>query len=126
MIVLIIPITLLEKYEARNGAKQLTLTQFYCYYREDYKIKETESGGLHRRNFYHEELPLFVYSGPTKYKLRHKESFWRTFNQSELNGEKFYFQQIVIKLPIYNTTFEKLKGEHRTWRGKIYTYIFIT
>lgn len=69
------------------------------------------------RSFYEKPLQKFVYSGNTTYVLRKKESFWRTFNQSEVNGESYYYQQIVTKKSIYKNTFEKMKGEHRTWKG---------
>lgn len=108
-----------EKYDTRNGAKQLTMPQFYSFYREADMDSFPGTGGNHMRSFYHEELPKYVSSQYTIYVLRHKEAYWRTFLQSELNGEKYYYQQIVIKKAIYKTTFEKEKGPYRTGRGKL-------
>lgn len=112
---------MIEKYEQRRGAKELTMPQFYCFYREkgaQERIPENAgNGGFHDCSFYGSRLPKYVTSARTTYILRNKESFWRTFRQSELNGEKYYYQQVVLKKPIFLTTFELEKGPHRTWRG---------
>ena len=120
-------ISFLEKYEKRNGAEMLTMPQFFCFYREESQVEEcllesestTDSNDeLQQRPFYDGYLPKIVKSVKTKYVLRKKECFWRTFNESEFNGERYYYQQIVTKKPIFNNTFEELKGPYRSWRGK--------
>lgn len=70
------------------------------------------------RSFYSGPLPNFVYSRQDLYQLLvEKPFFCRTFNQSEMNGESFYYQQIVMKKAIFNTTFEQEKGPTRSWKG---------
>ncbi|KAG1050278.1 hypothetical protein G6F43_007437 [Rhizopus delemar] len=36
----------------------------------------------------------------------YKPLFWRTYNQSEMNSESFYYQQIVLKLTIFQTPYK--------------------
>lgn len=68
--------------------------------------------------FYQGELQMYVSCGSEEFVLKEKKaSFWRTYNQSEMNGESFYFQQIVTKRCIFDTTFEKDRGDYRTWKG---------
>lgn len=112
----------LEKYEERKGGPKLTITQFYCFYRELPYVpgsRDRSDGGLFQRSFHSEPLPLYIFSGKTKYGLRKKEAFWRTFRQSEVNGEKYYYQQIVLNKAIFKTTFIKAKGSYSSWRGNI-------
>lgn len=71
-----------------------------------------------RRNFYSDPLPNFVYSRRELYQLIIEKPYvCRTFNQSEMNGESFYYQQIVMKKAIFRTTFESEKGLARSWKG---------
>lgn len=72
------------------------------------------------RDFYPNPLPNFVYSSRQIYQLIVQKPYvWRTFNQSEMNGESFYYQQVVTKKAIFRTTFEKEKGAMRSWEGKL-------
>ncbi|KAI8635834.1 hypothetical protein BD408DRAFT_448861 [Parasitella parasitica] len=63
-------------------------------------------------------LPKYVASGNLEFILRNtKESFWRTYNQSEkMSGDSFYYQQIVTKRAIFATTFMDDKGRYMTWK----------
>lgn len=38
-------------------------------------------------------------------------------HQSEVNGEKYYYQQIVFNKAIFKTTFIAEKGNYSSWRG---------
>lgn len=99
----------------------MTITQFYSFYREtpyDPEDRDKSNGGLFLRSFHHETLPLYVCSKSIKYVLRKKQAFTRTFTQSEVNGEKYYYQQIVLNLAIFGTTFVIKKGTFLSWRGK--------
>jgi hypothetical protein len=102
------------------------MPQFFCFYRRVTTEKEKEKATWRRRNenfmvvppFFQGKLQKYVSSGSEEYVLRiEKEAFWRTYNQSEMNGESFYYQQIVTKRCIFNTTFEKDRGDYRTWKG---------
>lgn len=113
-----------EIYEKRFGGDDLTLPKFYCYYvpkttsDEDPEAEEVEQE-MEDRSFHTEsKLPKFIFSGKKTFVLRARDkvAFWRTFNESEMNGEPFYYQQIVTKKVIYNTTFEKAKGTYHTWK----------
>ena len=98
----------------------MTITQFYSFYREspyEGNITDRSNGGLFERLFFPDPLPMFIFSKKTKYVLRKKQAFWRTFNQSENNGEKYYYQQIVLNKPIFRTTFIAKKGSYASWRG---------
>ncbi|KAL7319922.1 hypothetical protein PS15m_003000 [Mucor circinelloides] len=68
--------------------------------------------------YWESDLPKYVSSGKSKFVLptRDKEAFWRTFNQSEMNGESYYYQQIVTKRSIFGRTFEKDRGAYPTWK----------
>lgn len=118
----------LEIYEKRSGAKDVKFPDFFCFYTraagtnddsdERPEVLPDEIDHV-ATDFHDSDLPKIVYSGKDEYVLkRGKRLFWRTFNQSEMNGENFYYQQIVLKYPIFNTTFEKLKEPFGTWRGK--------
>ncbi|CEP08961.1 hypothetical protein, partial, partial [Parasitella parasitica] len=111
--------THVEKYEQRKGGANLTITQFYCFYREHSSSSsgsDRSNGGFQQRDFYPEPLPLYIRSKNTRYMLRKKQAFWRTFPQSEVNGEKYYYQQIVLNKAIFGTTFVNSKGRFPSWR----------
>lgn len=72
-------------------------------------------------DYYPGALPKYVSCGTDEYAIKtSKPLFWRTFNQSEMNGENFYYQQIVLKKAIFNSTFEAEKAGFITWKGKFY------
>lgn len=112
-------------YEKREGADMLTLPPFFCFYiresqaSEDTEIviAEGESSVVVNRRFYNQHLPKYVRSGKTKFVLRTRDrvAFWRTFNQNEMNSDSFYYQQVVFKEAIFNTTYQNVKGAHQTW-----------
>lgn len=110
-----------EKYEQRDGAPDLTITQFYSFYRESSYEENNNNfsdGGLFERSFHSSPLPLYIFSkNTTKYVLRKKEAFWRTFHLTENSGEKFYYQQVVLNKPVYKTTYIAKKGSFLSWRG---------
>ncbi|CEP08738.1 hypothetical protein [Parasitella parasitica] len=110
--------THVEKYEQRTGGRDLNISQFYCFYRELTPSPEGDrsNGGLFQRDFYPEPLPLYIFSERTRYGLRKKQAFWRTFPQSEVNGEKYYYQQIVLNKVIFGSTFIIEKGSFPLWR----------
>lgn len=116
----IITFTLL--YEKREGADMLTLPQFFCFYiRESQASEDTEVTAEEEsvnRQFYNQHLPKYVRSGKTRFVLRTRDrlAFWRTFNQNEMNGDSFYYQQVVLKKVIFNTTHQNVKGAHQTWK----------
>jgi len=97
------------------------MPEFFCYYKRDYTKKPSSIRSVHnvQRPFYHSPLPNYVISDNTDvYKLiNDKTAFWRTFNQSEKNDESFYYQQIITKKAIFNTTFEQEKNAFVTWKG---------
>lgn len=98
------------------------MPEFYCFYREEPYDKNNRSrsnGGYEERDFYPSRLPKFIFSKATKYSLRVKPAFWRVYQQSESNGEKYYYQQIVTKKAIFDITFSEMKGSYPTWRGKL-------
>jgi hypothetical protein len=115
-------------YEKRYGAEELTLTQFFCFYIRESQIKDDEVAPEQESvdtPFYDgSSLPKHVISGKTIFVLRSRDkvAFWRTFNQSEMNGDSFYYQQVVTKKVIYDTTFEKAKGSYHTWKD-YYEYL---
>lgn len=76
--------------------------------------------GMVTRPFHPDPLPEYVVCFRRLiYKLvKDKISFWRTYNQSETNGETFYYQQIVLKLPIIGTTYEDKMRPFGTYKGK--------
>lgn len=124
--------THIQIYEKRNGARTLTMPEFYCFYNRgggssnsnntgdnDSNDRAEDGGeGQEIRDFYpNQNLPKTVSSGRVDYVLRSKKrAYWRTFNQSEMNGESYYYQQIVTKKAIFNTTFEEAKGMYHTWK----------
>ena len=94
------------------------MPEFFMFYKKAYKKGFVPVISNVTRKFYPRQLPNFVYSGEALYQLIVEKPFvWRTFNQSEMNGESFYYQQIVIKKAIFETTFEKEKGNARSWKG---------
>jgi hypothetical protein len=94
------------------------MPEFFCFYKKVFIPIGEYPKRLVPRSFYPEPLNQFVNCGDDVYRLiKDKPLFWRTFNQSEMNGESFYYQQIVTKKVIFNTTFEKEKGELRSWKG---------
>ncbi|CEP08074.1 hypothetical protein [Parasitella parasitica] len=70
------------------------------------------------RRFYNRDLPKYVRSGETRFVLRTRDivALWRTFNQSEMNSESFYYQQVVLKKVIFNTPYQESKVTHQTWK----------
>ena len=97
------------------------MPQFFCYYKREYG-KKSISGVIPivARDYHPTPLPMYVCCPKLKhvYKLiKDKPRFWRTFNQSEMNGESFYYQQIITKKAIYNTTFDKEMEPFVTWKG---------
>ncbi|KAL9538528.1 hypothetical protein PS6_011531 [Mucor atramentarius] len=112
-------------YEKREGADMLTLPPFFCFYiresqaSEDTEIviAEGESSVVVNRRFYIQHLPKYVRSGKTRFVLRTRDrvAFWRTFSQNEMNSDGFYYQQVVFKEAIFNTTYQNVKGAHQTW-----------
>lgn len=116
-------------YEEQNGADLLTLPQFFCFYvRESLAAKDNEEKSaleeMVNRQFYNRHLPKYVDSGKTRFVLRTRDkmAFWRTFNQIEMNGDSFYYQQIVFKKVIFKTTYHNAKGAHPTWKD-YYEYL---
>ncbi|CEP09614.1 hypothetical protein [Parasitella parasitica] len=115
--------TQIEIYENRDGAKNLTLPEFFCFYirksqaPEDTEIRHTQEM-INRRFYSASELPKFVYSEKLSFILRTRDrvAFWRTYNESEMNGETFYYQQVVTKKAIFGTTFQNAKGAYHTWK----------
>jgi len=98
------------------------MPEFFCFYKRDYLktpacITIRTNG---QRDYYPTPLPNYVISDHIAvYKLTmDKPSFWRTFNQSEKNDESFYYQQIVTKKAIFNTTFNDQKDRFFTWKSK--------
>ena len=80
--------------------------------------KREKSNKEVRRKWYKGLLPLYIESGGSEFKLKNsKPSFWRTFTQSDINGEHFYYQQIVKKKAIFQTTFKELMRPFGTWKG---------
>ncbi|KAG1048086.1 hypothetical protein G6F43_009501 [Rhizopus delemar] len=111
-----------------KGGRNLTITQLYSFYRElsyDSSNSDRSDGGLFERSFHSGPLPLYIYSGKTKYSLRKKQAFWRTFHQSKVNGEKYYYQQIVFNKAIFRTTFIAEKGNCSSWRDYFERLVFI-
>lgn len=118
---------LLEIYEKRSGAEGLTLPEFFSYYTRisgNEKIIEAATANRLANNvdistgYYAGPLPKYVSCGSDEYTIKPgKPLFWRTFNQSEMNGENFYYQQIILKKAIFNSTFEKEKSGFVTWKG---------
>lgn len=89
------------------------MIEFFSYYREKTKndkiAENAGNGGLHSRSFYSRgQLPKYVVSDYTTYILRsEKQAFCRWYPMKELHGEKYYYQQIVLKKSIFRTTFEQ-------------------
>lgn len=131
-----------EKYEYRDGGGTLTFPQFACYYTGNLSKPEIKAilelmGNnvnnsyvfpLTTRPFFQGRLPLYITStignSTSFFKLRKsKQSFWRTFNLSEGDGESYYHQQIVLNapLPIGVTFQESCNG--RTWRDLYRTLV---
>lgn len=109
----------IEIYEKREGAESLTMPQFFSFYKRVYKdIRYTTIRDV-TRPFYPQPLPEYVKcSRKLTYKLiNDKPLFWRTFNQSEMNGESFYYQQIVLKLPIFHITYQDEMSRFGTFKG---------
>lgn len=113
-------------YETRDGAAAITMPQFFCFYRKITGSEEVKKFAERRKNensmvtppFYQGMLEKYVGCGAEEFVLKkEKESFWRTFHQSEMNGESFYFQQIITKRSIFQTTFEKDRGDYHSWKG---------
>lgn len=73
---------------------------------------------VNRRFYARSDLPKFVNSGKVTFVLRTRDrvAFWQTFNESKMNGETFYYQQIETKKAIFDTTFEDAKGTYHTWK----------
>lgn len=125
--------THVQLYESRNGAPTLTMPEFFCFYNKvSYNADSSlESNGPSSfrinenilREFYSKPLPKYVSSGRNEFVLRsNKEAYWRTFNQSEMNGESYYYQQVVLKKAIFNTTFEESKNIYHSWKD-YYEYL---
>ncbi|CEP10255.1 hypothetical protein, partial, partial [Parasitella parasitica] len=119
--------THVEVYEARTDARNITMPQFFCFYVRATGSKEfIERCSYLRRNcneylqvpFYRGgTLPKYVASDRIEFVLRvSKEAFWRTYGQSEMSGDSFYYQQIVTKRAIFATTFLEDKGRYMTWK----------
>ncbi|CEP08663.1 hypothetical protein, partial, partial [Parasitella parasitica] len=115
-------------YEKRDGAKKLTLPEFFCFYNRSSGDNNNESTllqeSINRRFYAGSSLPKYVFSENATFVLRTRDkvAFWRTFNQSEMNGESFYYQQVVTKKAIFNTTFQKAKGNFASWKD-YYEYL---
>ncbi|KAG2191493.1 hypothetical protein INT47_013068 [Mucor saturninus] len=115
--------THVDIYEKREGAPDLTLTEFFSFYKRNYSKKMYPLIQNVTRSFYYGQQPNFVYSSGDLYQLITDKPFaWRTFNQREMNSQSFYYQQIVTKKPIFNTTFENEKGPIRSWKD-YYEYL---
>lgn len=69
------------------------MPEFFCFYERDYDKKASEViPVITRRDYYPEPLPNYVCCDRAVIKLLHdKPLFWGTFNQSEMNGESFYY-----------------------------------
>lgn len=110
----------------------LTLPQFFSFYKREGLIEqEIDEESIHLipevtlKTAPGEEcppprLPKTIYCGKVVFNLiKKKPFFWRTFTQNEMNGESFYYQQIVLKKPCFQTTFEKLMQPYHTWKSKL-------
>lgn len=122
-----------EVYEARTDAANITMPQFFCFY-----VRATGSSDyIHRCKYIRQHgneylqvpfynggrLPKYVASCDVEFVLRlSKEAFWRTYNQSEMNGDSFYYQQIVTKRAIFGATFHEDKERYLTWKD-YYEYL---
>lgn len=102
----------------RDGAEDLTLPQFSSFYKRGYFSNEQPNEDV-TPPFYNGVLPLYIRAGKIQFVLRvDKPSFWRTFNQSEMNGESFYYQQVVLKKAVFGITFEELRSGFISWKGQ--------
>lgn len=110
---------LLEIYEKRDGAAELTMPQFFCFYKRVYKNLRGVTVRDVTRIFYPQSLPEYVtcFRRLTFKLIKDKPLFWRTYNQSEMNGESFYYQQIVLKLPIFQTTYKNEMERFGSYKG---------
>ncbi|KAG2210441.1 hypothetical protein INT47_002383 [Mucor saturninus] len=110
--------TPVEIYEKKSGAEVLTLPEFFSYYTRisgNEKIIEAATANRLANNvdistgYYAGPLPKYVSCGSDENTVKPgKPLFWRTFNQSEMNGEDFYYQQIILEKAIFKSTFEKV------------------
>jgi hypothetical protein len=49
--------------------------------------------------------------------IKDKPLFWRIHNKSEMNGESFYYQQIALKMPIFQTTYKDEMERFGLYKG---------
>lgn len=104
------------------------MPQFFCFYKRVYQ----NTGAITNvrevtRPFYSHPLPEYVkcFRRLTYKLIKDKPVFWRTYNQSETNGESFYYQQIVLNLPIFGTTYKNEMERFGSYKGtSFFLYFF--
>lgn len=95
------------------------MPQFFSFYKRVYRNIDNVSIRNVRRPFYPQPLPEYVkcFRRVVFKLIKDKPAFWRTYNQSEMNGETFYYQQIVLKLPIFQTTYKEEMERFGSYKG---------
>ncbi|KAL9552631.1 hypothetical protein MBANPS3_003665 [Mucor bainieri] len=119
-----------QVYEKRDGAKNLTMPEFYCFYIRTSRASDEETNAVHEmvnRNFYTEALPKFVKSEKTEFVLRTRDriAYWRTYNQTDTNSDAYYYRQASTKKSSLGGTLSDAKGTYHSWKD-YYEYLIST